>query len=325
LDKLVLGRLCDRARSDIRGLGVLGLGLMAEDSSNSTDTDHSLTILTAQLFKVATEVAATTNMAGRQGLVRPYLDTLRSIVEASQTGLHKTIGTSGVLQLALAATIGASWVAESTCAGIVSESSKGKSTAKNLGKFDKEEQKAMQEALDAIWRALAQRNNKHCMHPKQLLNGDDLVLRRRLECAYKAIVAPPPPVPPATLQSLETFLPGRVCRNMSSVVTLQQPKCLEDQDQDQKSPRMLDGILGTFQKTLECLTWTMLIMGAAIAISEDGLGILKFHTLPTFWQPSFRRALMQKAARVEELLARQMSEDSASSNGGDDNQLIATN
>jgi len=114
---------------------------------------------------------------------------------------------------------------------------------------------------------------------------------------------------------------------MSSVVTLQQPKCLEDkdQDQDQKSPRMLDGILGTFQKTLECLTWTMLIMGAAIAISEDGLGILKFHTLPTFWQPSFRRALMQKAARVEELLARQMSEDSASSNGGDDNQLIATN
>merc|ERR1712083_26280 len=63
------------------------------------------------------------------------------------------------------------------------------------------------------------------------------------------------------------------------------------------------GFAGKTYQLAQWIAWAMLLGGTLLTLSEDGLGILRFHLLPPAWRAAMQEQLLARALRVEELLA----------------------
>eukprot|EP00930_Biecheleria_cincta_P016544 TRINITY_DN13419_c0_g1_i1.p1 TRINITY_DN13419_c0_g1~~TRINITY_DN13419_c0_g1_i1.p1 ORF type:complete len:425 (+),score=94.25 TRINITY_DN13419_c0_g1_i1:2-1276(+) len=278
LQFLLLNSLCEHVEEDSRGPAVQGLcAALTEGQSANTDQSSPK----ALAISIDAAVTGSSSLPGRAAI----LPRLSAVLEATLELGNSELGAEGLLCLARAATISASWLA--------TVRRPGPSTEKP---FCEEEEQAIEQHLCKVWQVL--RSSKAQLSSWSLQASD----RRRALAAALSELETVPAGAAEQLRPAKDFLPAKLKAQMASSEFSASSTPFSAWSQSSSS-----AFAGKTYQLAQWIAWAMLLCGALLSLSEDGLGILRFHLLPPAWRAVVQEQLQLRALRVEELLANHAS------------------
>jgi len=234
----------------------------------------------------------------------PLAGALHTIVEHGGTSWHKELDCIGVLHIARATAIASSWLAVSQR----SASSQSTSTAAAPALSAEEEMEVVSD-LSAVWQALGQPGAHAFIRSVPRRSPEAAVLHADLEKRFAALQATPQPPPASASRPAKDFIPQKLRGSMmvvmrSSLVSSASVAPAAPPAAATETPATPPGLRRKLGRILEYVAWGVLMGGAIVAISADGVGIFKFHVVPEQWRAPLQALIQQRAVRVEELLAK---------------------
>lgn len=308
---VILRQLCLCAQEDISGVAVQALVEGDADGSSGKAT-KGLAELAAFIDASAAEVAGTASAeelaVSSAGLANglplaaalvPLAGALHAIVEHGGASWHKELDCIGVLHVARATAIASSWLA-------VSQRS---ASSQQDPALSAEEESEVVSDLSAVWKALGQKEAHAFIRSVPRRSPEAAKLHADLEKRFAALQAAPQPPSASASRPAKDFIPQKLRGSMmvvmrgslassASVAPVSRPAAAFD------TPEAPSGFRRKLGRILEYAAWGVLMGGAIVAISADGVGIFKFHVVPEQWRAPLQALVQQRAVRVEELLAK---------------------
>jgi len=324
LHRVALRRLCEEAEADPKGLAVQGLGPEGEGGG--------LPELAAHLDGAASALPPSGGAAASD-LILGLAAALHALVVAGGPSWQQELTADGVLHVAHANLVASTWLAESLrrrqCAAAVGDICTDAC-------LSEEDEHAAAEDLNAVWQALG-----HARVGARLGRGrseEAVDLHRDLHARYAALLASPPPPPMGSMRPAQDALPPRLRRSIATALrgggggwpartalptaapVTPAAAAQEPSPADSSSSSSAFGGGGCVgagsegssgrsarekvSKLIELGAWGVLLCAGLVAVSGDGLGLLRFHALPEAWRAPVKSLLTRRAVHVEDLLAK---------------------
>lgn len=305
---VILRQLCLCAQEDISGSAVQGLVEGADGSVASSGLAELAAFIDVSAAHVAGTASADELAAGgggaAHGLLQPLAAALHCIVEHGGSSWHKELDCLGVLHVARATAIASSWLAVSQR----SASSGAASASTSL--LSSEEEMEIVSDLTAVWQALAQPGAYDFIRSSSRArrSPEAAALHADLEQWYVALQAAPQPPPASASRPAKEYVPQKLRGCMMNVMRSSAvPLATAAAATPSATATPIAASQGLWWKLgrlLEYAAWGVLMGGAIVAISADGVGIFRFHVVPDTWRAPLQAIIQQRAVRVEELLAK---------------------
>jgi len=300
LRRVALGRLCNRAEADLQGDAVSGLAPKADSDTFEKELvkRESLATLSALIDQSAAALTCLGGVAGREESLVPIAAALQAIVTNGAPGAwHKDLGSCGTLHVARAAAIASSWLASSLQPAAVGSSDR----------LSPEDEQEVIRNLQVVWQALQQPSALAAMHSASKATRDSEVIELYHSLEAKLAFLECTPAAPPQIQAPKDYLPSKLRASIAashpSRIKANQPQAAAAVVESVCEPAAT-GTLGKFLRLMEWTAWAAIIGGTALAVSQDGMGLMRFHVVPTQWRPHLRSLLQERAVRIEELMAK---------------------
>jgi hypothetical protein len=228
---------------------------------------------------------------------------LRSVVDVK--GWHETLDPETTIKVARTACVATQWSALWGQRSSIEDSAVGRIVGMAPLDFAMEDQQNVVTGLVAVWRALAQDGPAKVLKSRTASSeaGD---LRKDLQARYKTIGKQPEPpsfckapVLPAALKQ-----PLAMALGSSAPVARPAPAKKITVEVIQQKPDEAAASGGWLITAIDTLRWTFIAAIAVGAVSQDGLGLLNFHVLPTPLKDLLCDIMRAQVAKVDMQLAR---------------------
>lgn len=325
LRRVVLRRLCQHAEAHPRGPAVAALGAGPGRASRVDAAEGPPAAVAglpvATLAELATQLdtatAALAKVAAPRGEVEvllPLTAALQAIVTAGGNSWHEELGPVGVLHVARAALLASAWLA----AALRPAADLAAFSQPSQAHLSEEDKWAVVHGLSSVWQALGQPGAAaQVRSARGSRRGSEAAeLHRDAEARLAALTAPGASAAAVQLarRPAEDFLPAKLRARIAAamagapkVPAPPEPAAAVVEQQERAAAAVPAGHSGPLRKVgqvLEYSAWAVIIGAVIVALSEDGIGCLRFHAVPSPWRDSFRSLMQQQAVQVEELLAK---------------------
>jgi hypothetical protein len=301
--RIILHRVCNYLLEEgASGLAVKGLVPAPESaegesapaiSKQGDGLDELAALLDAS-------VVGAVNTCPSPELLQPVVAALTATVGQDEMDRPKELGPSGILLVTRVAMVASMWLAQMRRA---SRSREDVSDSVEVDAVEDVEDITIE--LQSVWQALSKPNAAPAASraARSRASPELSELLQDIHDRFAALQAKPQ-APKAPRCSLQEELPPKLARQLAATLQFKQVRVARSSASAQPEPDLKTrSFLGKVGKLLEYAAWIALLSGAAVAVSADGFGFWQFHIVPPAWRPFVQAFIVQKAIRVEELLA----------------------